>query len=414
MIERPFMAAAQNAVELLIRHDAGRAPDLLAMKYAKMATDPFIFLRGACSLFYDALPDDQLFSKPPLAWACGDLHFENFGSYKGDDRLVYFDINDFDEAALAPCSWDLVRLLTSVLCGAGMLRATEDEAIGACRSMIQAYRDALSRGKPLWVDRDNVDGPVADLLEGLKQRKREDFLDQRTLKRKGKRSLNVGSGKALPTDPAQRQRVEAFMTAFAATQDQPNFYNVIDVARRIAGTGSLGVERYVVLVEGKGAPDGCYLIDLKQARPSSLISALARIKIAQPLMADEAMRVVAAQRRMQAVDHAFLQAVMIGGEAYILRGLQPSEDRLDLGSWSREAKPFSQTTSAMGRILAWDQLRAAGRQGAANADELVVFAQSPAWQDEILEAARMMRDVTRQQWQAFTTAYEEGQLPAQP
>jgi len=42
------------------------------------------------------------------------------------------------------------------------------------------------------------------------------------------------------------------------------------VARRIAGTGSLGVERYVLLIEGKGSPDGNYLLDLKQALPAVL------------------------------------------------------------------------------------------------------------------------------------------------
>jgi uncharacterized protein (DUF2252 family) len=408
------MAARLSPVDSLVRHDAGRAPDLLAMKYAKMATDPFVFLRGACNLFYDALPSDPLFSKPPLAWACGDLHFENFGSYKGDDRLVYFDVNDFDEAALAPCTWDLVRLLTSVLCGAGMLGSTEDEAIDASRSMIQAYREALSRGKPLWVERDNVEGPIADLLDGLKQRKREDFLDQRTTRHKGSRSIKIDSGKALPVDEAQRQKVASFMKDFAGTQDKPGFYKVLDIARRIAGTGSLGVERYVILVEGKGAPDGGYLVDLKQARPSSLAAALASFNLKQPEMSDEAVRVVTIQRRMQAVDHAFLQAVQVNGAAFVLKGLQPSEDRLDLGSWGRDAKSFAQVTTAMGRILAWDQLRAAGRQGAANADELAEFAQGSGWTDQILDAARTMRDTTRQQWQAFKAAYEAGRFVAQP
>ncbi len=408
------MEAKPSPVDLLIRHDAGRAPDLLAMKYAKMATDPFVFLRGACNLFHDALPGDPLFSKPPLAWACGDLHFENLGSYKGDDRLVYFDINDYDEAALAPCTWDLVRLLTSVLCGAEMLHATEDEAIGACRSMVQGYQDAMAGGKPLWVDRDKAEGPIADLLDGLKQRKRADFLDQRTTKHKGSRSLRIDTGKALPASEAQRQKVAEFMQGFAETQDKPDFYKVLDIARRIAGTGSLGVERYVILVEGKGAPDDCYLIDLKLARPSSLTPALARFKIKQPELADDAVRVVTIQRRMQAVDHAFLHAVQMAGAAFVLKGLQPSEDRLDLGAWNRDVKSFDQVAAVMGRILAWDQLRAAGHQDAANADDLIEFAQKPGWAGDILDAAKAMRDITRQQWQEFKAGYEAGRFAAQP
>jgi uncharacterized protein (DUF2252 family) len=72
-----------------------------------MRASPFAFLRGSCHLFYDRLPRGGIFRSSPLAWSCGDLHLENFGSFKGDNRLVYFDINDFDESALAPASWDL-------------------------------------------------------------------------------------------------------------------------------------------------------------------------------------------------------------------------------------------------------------------------------------------------------------------
>ena len=109
--------SSSKIISAIISNNAGRDPERLAMKYAKMAQSPFIFLRGACHLFYDTLPDSPLFRDAPLAWCCGDLHFENFGSYKGDNRLVYFDINDYDEAALAPATWDMIRLLTSIQCG---------------------------------------------------------------------------------------------------------------------------------------------------------------------------------------------------------------------------------------------------------------------------------------------------------
>ncbi len=72
------------------------------------------FLRGTCHLFYERLPQQALLDDAPPVWICGDMHLENFGSYKADNRLVYFDNNDFDEA----CSrgrnlYELVRLLTS-------------------------------------------------------------------------------------------------------------------------------------------------------------------------------------------------------------------------------------------------------------------------------------------------------------
>ena len=113
------------------------------MKFAKMQQSPFVFLRGASHLFYDVLPDHPVLSKAPLAWCCGDLHFENFGSYKADNRLAYFDINDFDEGALAPCTWDIVRLLTSIRCGADVLHTSADEALSVSHDCLNAYREAL-------------------------------------------------------------------------------------------------------------------------------------------------------------------------------------------------------------------------------------------------------------------------------
>ncbi len=395
---QPDSSAITDAI---FASNAGRDPERVAMKYAKMAQSPFIFLRGACHLFYAALPDTPLFRAAPLAWCCGDLHFENFGSYKGDNRLVYFDINDYDEAALAPCTWDVVRLLTSIQCGADALHATQAEALAASQSCLEAYRNALINGKPLWVERETSSGLVNVLLTNLQGRQRAAFLDKRTVRKAHRRSLIVDGVKALPASDMQKQAVAGFMAHFAAAQPEPGFFEVLDVARRIAGTGSLGVERFVVLVEGKGSPDGNYLLDIKEARPSAMAPHLARIGIVQPAWADEANRVVTVQKRMQAVNHAFLQPVQLGSLSCILKGLQPTEDRVSIVEWGRKLDRLKEVVATMGRILAWDQLRASGRSGAACADELIAFAQGEGWMTEMQEAANTMTRTTRQQWQEF-------------
>ena len=382
----------------------GRDPERAAMKYAKMAQSPFLFLRGACHLFYEALPDAPPFRHAPLAWCCGDLHFENFGSYKGDNRLVYFDINDYDEAALAPATWDLVRLLTSLHSGADALGTTRAQAIGVSRDCIEAYRSALAGGKALWVERETCSGLVNTLLTSLQQRPRTAFLDKRTVSKGRHRTLRLDNQKALPASDEQRQAVTRFMKQFASTQPNPKFYNVLDVARRIAGTGSLGVERYVVLVEGKGSPDGNYLLDIKQAKPSAMVPHLECLGIRQPAWTGEAARVVAVQNRMQAVNHAFLHAITLGKTGCILKGLQPSEDRVAIGEWGKKLDRLKEVVDTMGRVLAWDQLRASGRAGAATADELIAFAQRGDWMAQMLDAALEMAHKTEQQWQAFVRA----------
>jgi uncharacterized protein (DUF2252 family) len=398
-----------DIIEKISINNAGRDPERLSMKYAKMAQNPFIFLRGACHLFYEALPDLPLFRDAPLAWCCGDLHFENVGSYKGGNRLVYFDINDYDEAGLAPATWDMIRLLTSIQCGTDALNATRAEALAVSQSCLDAYRSALINGKPLWVERETSVGLVNTLLTTLQGRDRAAFLDKRTIRKSHRRSLILDGVKALAASNEQKKVVTEFMDHFAAMQPDPKFFQVLDIGRRIAGTGSLGVERFVVLVEGKGSPDGNYLLDIKEAKPSAMASHLARLGIRQPVWQDEASRVVSVQKRMQAVDHAFLQPVKLDGLPCILKGLQPSEDRVAIGEWGNKLERLKEVVVTMGRILAWDQLRASGRAGSACADELIAFAQHGDWVAGMLEAATEMTLTTRQQWKIFTEA--SGNMP---
>src|ERR1700730_17049882 len=105
-----------NSVSERIRtFNAQLIPDKVQLKYKLMAADVFRFFRGTCHLFYEDLSNQSLIPGTPAVWMCGDLHLENFGSYKGDNRLVYFDLNDFDESILGPASWELARIITSIL-----------------------------------------------------------------------------------------------------------------------------------------------------------------------------------------------------------------------------------------------------------------------------------------------------------
>src|SRR6516225_10142269 len=178
-----------NIVSRIQDFNADREPERLRLKYAKMRADPFSFLRGTCHLFYDRLPNDGVFRSAPLAWICGDLHLENFGSYRGQTRLVYFDVNDFDEALLAPLSWDLARALTSVWIGAGTVSIGRAEALTLCTEVLNAYASSLSIGKTYWIERDLAHGLIGKLLEGLRNRHRADFVRSRTEMKGRKRVL---------------------------------------------------------------------------------------------------------------------------------------------------------------------------------------------------------------------------------
>ncbi|MFM9928021.1 DUF2252 family protein [Variovorax sp. H27-G14] len=401
-----------NVVESIRNFNAGRDPERLAMKYANLRTSPFVFLRGTCHLFYDRLPGDGLFAKAPAGWLCGDAHLENFGSYKGDNRLVYFDLNDFDEAALAPVTWELVRFLSSILVAGDGLRATADEAAALCKVFLDAYAAALAQGQARWVERDTATGLVQALLDTLKGRSRPAFLDHRTDRKGHGRVIRCDGKRALKADDAARAHVTQLIDTFAAAQDKPGFFKVLDVARRIAGTGSLGVARYIVLVEGKGSPDGNYLLDLKEALPSALAP---HLKLAQPAWPSQAHRVVGLQRRMQAVSMAFLHPIVEGKSSYVLRGLQPSEDRVSLGAPGTSLAQISGVIGEMGQLIAWAQLRSAGRQGSADADALVEFGGSEkAWCGDLLAAAHACAAQVRADWKTYCEAFDAGAFALPP
>ena len=394
-----------NIVRRILAANADRDGERLAMKYSALRGNAFVFLRGTCHLFYDRLPKSGIFKSAPQVWCCGDLHLENFGSYKGDNRLAYFDINDFDEAALAPATWELARLVTSILVSAQSYGVSNANARVLATQFLDAYAAALSLGNARWVERETASGMVKELLDQVQSRTRAGFLNGRT-HQKGKLRRFLLDGKTtLPLSDERRTRVTDFLRDFAQTQPHPAFYRVLDVARRIAGTGSLGVDRYAILVEGKGSPDQNYLLDLKQALPSSIATHLGGM---QPKWVNQAERVVALQKRMQAVSMAFLQPVLMDGRPYVLRALQPLEDRVPLAKYHKHIDYMVGAVRVMGECVAWAQLRSAGRQHSAIADELIDFAGAKKWRPKLLKSAYEMANQVQADWQTYCKAYDNG------
>jgi uncharacterized protein (DUF2252 family) len=400
-----------NIVRRIITANRNRDAERLAMKYSAMRTNAFVFLRGTCHLFYDRLPKGGIFKSAPQVWCCGDLHLENFGSYKGDNRLAYFDINDFDEAALAPATWELARLVTSILVSAQSYGVSNANAQVLAKQFLDAYAAALVLGNARWVERENASGMVKELLEQLRMRTRVDFLNARTRHEGKLRHFHPDGKRTLPVSEEHRQRVMAFMRTFAQTQHHPAFFNVVDVARRIAGTGSLGVDRYAILVEGKGSPNQNYLLDLKQALPSSIAT---HWTVTQPKWDSEAERVVAVQRRMQAVSMAFLHPVVMGERSYVLRALQPLEDRLPLAKYHEHIDYMVGVVRVMGECAAWAQLRSSGRQGSAIADQLIDFAAAKKWRAKLLNSAYELANQVQADWQTYCEAYDDGAFKSGP
>jgi uncharacterized protein (DUF2252 family) len=363
----------------------GREPELLALKYRLMRESNFSFFRGTCHLFYEDWPAQTILNEAPPVWVCGDLHLENFGTYKGINRLTYFDLNDFDESALAPCTWDLARFLTSILVATNFLGINKADALTLCHIFLAAYTQALAAGKAHTVERDSTTGMIADLLVRLKKRKRKDFLDERTSLIKNQRKLRFDNHRTQPVPESVRVKITKFIENWGSQQLDPTFFQLLDVGRRIAGTSSLGLERYILLVRGKSSPDQNYLLDLKAVKSSSLYPYLTLV---QPQWMSQAERVVTVERRVQGTVPALLTAIEFEGNSYVLRELQPTQDRLNLTQWQGNLRRLEKVIKTMGELTAWSQQRSSGRQGSAVSDQLSVFAQQKQWQASLVAYAQ--------------------------
>lgn len=401
---RPIQGASTDAPARVLAFNEGRDPERLRLKYKAMSTSAFTFFRGTCHLYWEDWCGDGVTVAAPLVWACGDLHFENFGAFKGGNRLDYFDINDFDEAAVAPCTRDPVRFLCSVLLAADEAGLPAVDGRRLCRRFLDGFVAALQDGRIGWIERDIATGVVGRLLLQVDSRKRPQLLAKRTVLRKKGRRIRIDGEHALAASDEDRAKAIR-LVRIATAPGEERLLRVLHVARRIAGTGSLGVERYIVLVEGKGSPDRNYLLDVKAATPSAMRRSITR---RQPTSANEAARVVWAQQHMQAASPALLRSIADGERSYVLRELQPREDRLDLAGMRHALEAFEDAVQTMGRLLAWGQLRASGRRGAASADALTDFAHDTTWRSVLLDHAVAYARRVRRDFRAFKDARRAG------
>ncbi|MFM8913465.1 MAG: DUF2252 family protein [Flammeovirgaceae bacterium] len=155
---------------------AHRQEPTLPRKYALMAADAFSFYRATCFLFYQDFAAEPAVNVGPITWVCGDLHLENFGSYRAANGLVYFDINDFDEALLAPALWDVSRFLCGIGVAASVWAYSAKEAESLMQLAVAAYSNHLRAGKPYAIERETSPALIQDFFDLAEQQREKDLI----------------------------------------------------------------------------------------------------------------------------------------------------------------------------------------------------------------------------------------------
>ena len=365
----------KDASKIILSFNEHLSAESRELKFAALQENIFRFYRGTCHLFYDRLSSLGMPKDHTRTWICGDLHLENFGSYKGDNRLVYFDINDFDEALLGLHSFDVMRLVTAILLASEDFKYSERDARALALLALGEYAKAITTSKALMMEREVAKGLMRDFFDQVSQQSREAFIDRITRKNGKKLHFHIDdvhnkkTGKALHDD-----LIKWFEKEFHNT-DRLSDMKVLDCAHRIAGTGSIGCERYMLLVYDRRR-DKNYVLDMKEARPSSLRG---HVAIKQPKWDNEAERIVSIQDRMQFCAPALLRAVSFQKKWFVLRELQPVQDKMNLMECKGRMNKLDDILTPMAEITAYAHLRGSGRQSASTADELADAVSKTKW-----------------------------------
>lgn len=225
----PF-AQSKRRYESWLRKALGKdfvAADL-KRKNDIMADSAFVFLRGTywrwAEMAFEVLPD---LATAPEVLAVGDIHLENFGTWRDVDGRLIWGVNDFDEAASMPYAFDLVRLAASAALAANDRAPKFDSA---CEAILEGYRAGLASPAPVVLDRD-----WAWL--------RDKVIVPEEERQKFWRKIAARKLEAAP---------ERFRKALRGEMPEPRL--PFDTARRVAGTGSLGRPRWIGVAEWRGAP----------------------------------------------------------------------------------------------------------------------------------------------------------------
>jgi uncharacterized protein (DUF2252 family) len=131
-----------DPVALLVEQDATRESDLVPVRHGRMMVSPFTFYRGAAKIMAADLAETPVAGLG--AQLCGDAHLSNFGLFASPERILMFDLNDFDETLPGPFEWDVKRMAASFAIAGRNNGFSEADTHAATLASVRAYREAMA------------------------------------------------------------------------------------------------------------------------------------------------------------------------------------------------------------------------------------------------------------------------------
>ena len=452
-----------DPVGLLEEQNTTREPDLVPVRHGRMMVSPFTFYRGAATIMAADLAGTPVAGL--RVQLCGDAHLSNFGAFASPERKLLFDLNDFDETLPGPFECDVKRMAASFTIAGRNNGFTQAEVGDATLASVTSYREAVASFAPMgtmdiWyahLDEDELRASIRAAVAGTareqqaatKEKKQDRHekaaRNEENAAQKAERRAAKTLDKAHTRDSLQalsklgelvdgRYRIvsqppivipardlaatygivpdelgrvirEQFRAYRATLQDDRRHllerFQVVDMARKVVGVGSVGTQAFIVLLQGRDAQDPLFL-QVKQATASVLEPYLGKSRYRQP-----GERVVQGQRMMQAASDIYLGWTKgdQGKRYFYWRQLRDMKG----SALVEQMTPVGLTFYA--RICGWTLARAHARSG----DPIAIAAylgNGDQFDKAITRFAERYADQNERDYRQFVTAIRSGRLQA--
>ncbi|MGH3278629.1 MAG: DUF2252 domain-containing protein [Trebonia sp.] len=449
-----------DPVGLLTEQNLTREPDLVPVRHGRMGVSPFTFYRGAARVMAADLKDTPTAGLG--AQLCGDAHLSNFGLFASPERRLMFDLNDFDETLPGPFEFDVKRMAASFTIAARNNGFSAADARAVTATAVRAYREAMAefarmRTMDVWyahLDEAELRSSISSARDQLrpgkgakkqpkaarKAAKEETRLADRAQRRAMKTterahtrdslqalsklgeladdryrivsqppvvipSRDLAASFGLSPDevmPVIRDQFRAYRATLQPERRQLlERFEIVDVARKVVGVGSVGTRSFIVLLLGRDARDPLFL-QIKEATASVLEGYLPKSRYR-----NHGERVVQGQRLMQAASDIYLgwtKGVDVKRHFY-WRQLRDMK-----GSVLVEAMiPLGMEFYA--GICGWTLARAHARSG----DPVAIaeyLGQTDAFDTSVTDFCERYADQNERDYQEFVAAVRSGRLEA--
>jgi uncharacterized protein (DUF2252 family) len=415
---------SQDLIRLLEESDADRIAGLIPVKYQRMSASPFTFFRGTAIIQARDLATAR--GSGIIVQACGDCHLANFGGFASPERVLVFDINDFDETLPGPWEWDVKRLGASLILAARDRTFSKTAADEAVRAAAASYRERMAEFAEMKV----LDTWYAQVtIDAIKEYFRKDPDISARLAKKQKKALSQTSEAVIPKFTAvvnglrkiadnppviyhfqeftrnfEKQHVK-FIEEYKKSlhADRRQLYERFhwqDTVIKVVGVGSVGTRCYLSLLLADD--DDPLFLQVKEARRSVLEPPRAKSRYAH-----QGRRVVEGQRVMQAASDIFLGWTGTTGHDYYVRQFRDMKV-------SAEVETFRPgTLVAYASLCGWTLARAHAKAG----DAAIIagyVGSSEQFDDALAKYSAAYADQAERDFKTFQTAIRSGRLSTEP